>query len=97
MSTIRIQRAHRQTVGALRRAAEAIACRIAQRHDVRWRWQGDSMELTAPPGIAGGTRGRVTIDDADVAIEIHLPLALAPARGMVERRLSAKLDVILGA
>jgi putative polyhydroxyalkanoate system protein len=96
MSTIRIQRAHRQTLSAMRRTAEAIARRIALRHDVRWSWQGDSMELVAPPGLAAGARGRVTLSDADVAIEIHLPLALSPARGMVERKLTAKLDVILG-
>ncbi len=97
MSTIRIQRAHRQTLSAMRCTAEAIARRIEQRHDVRWRWLGDSMELDAPTGIAGGTRGRVTIDDAEVAIEIHLPPALFLARGMVQQRLAAKLDVILGA
>ena len=97
MSTIRILRAHRRTLCAMRTTVEDIARGIEQRHAVRWRWQGDSMELVAPPGIAAGARGRVTIGDADVAIEIKLPLALAAARGMVERRLTAKLHVILGA
>jgi putative polyhydroxyalkanoate system protein len=96
MSTIRIQRAHRLTLCAMRHTVETIARGIEERHAVRWRWHGDSMELVAPPGIAAGARGRVTIDDADVAIEVSLPLALSAARGMVERRLTAKLDVILG-
>jgi hypothetical protein len=119
MSTIRIQRAHQQTVSAMRRTAEDIARRIESRHDVRWRWLGDSMELVAPKGLhdgdaraseclrpslaplpkplAGGTHGRVTIDDAEVRIEIHLPLALTPVRAAVARQVAAKLDVILGA
>ena len=86
MSTIRIQRAHRQTLTALRRTAEAIARRIEQRHDVRWRWMGDSMELTAPPGIAGGARGRDHRRRGRGHRASHLPLALFPARGMVERK-----------
>ena len=92
MATIRIHREHQQTLSALRGTAEAIARRIEARHAVRWQWEGDSMELTA----AIGARGRVTIGAGDVAIEIHLPLALSPARGMVERRVAAKLDAILG-
>ncbi len=96
MPTIHIHRAHRQSLGAMRRFVEATARRIEEKHAVRWRWVGDSMELVAPPGLAAGARGRVTIDEAAVAIEVNLPLALAAARGMVERRLNAKLDVVLG-
>ena len=47
MATIRIHRAHQQTLSDLRGTAEAIARRIQARHAVSWRWQGDSMELTA--------------------------------------------------
>jgi putative polyhydroxyalkanoate system protein len=97
MATIRIRRSHRLPSEHVRRTAEAVARRIEQRHAVRWRWEGDAIELDAPPGPARGARGRVTVGDADVAIEIHLPLALFPLKGMVERRLSAKLDELLGA
>ncbi len=97
MPTIRIQRPHRLSLGEVRGKAESIARRIEQRHAVRWTWQGDSIELTAPAGLASGARGRVTIGAGDVAVEIHLPLALYPARGMVERRITEKLDAILGA
>lgn len=97
MSTIRIRRSHRLPSEHVRRTAENLARRIEVRHAVRWRWEGDAIELHAPPGPASGARGRVTVGDGDVAIEIHLPLALFPLKGMVERRLSAKLDEILGA
>jgi putative polyhydroxyalkanoate system protein len=97
MSMISIRRPHRLSPEDVRCTAEAVAQRIERRHAVRWAWRGDALELIAPPGIAGGARGRVTIGDSDVAIEIHLPLALSPMRRMVERRLSAKLDELLGA
>lgn len=97
MSTIRIRRSHGLPAEHLRRTAETLARRIEQRHAVRWRWEGDAIELHAPPGPASGARGRVTVGEGDVAIEIHLPLSLFPLKGMVERRLSAKLDELLGA
>lgn len=97
MSTIRIRRSHALPSAQVRRTAETLARRIEQRHAVRWRWEGDAIELAAPPGPASGARGRVTVGDGDVAIEIHLPLALFPLKGMVERRIVAKLDEILGA
>ena len=97
MSTIRIRRAHRLSQEHVRRTAEAVARRIEQRHAVRWQWSGDSIELVAPTGPASGARGRVTIGEGDVAIEIHLPLLLSPVRRMVEQRVSAKLDELLGA
>ncbi|MBI4957570.1 MAG: polyhydroxyalkanoic acid system family protein [Myxococcales bacterium] len=95
MSTIRIHRHHAEGSTAVRRKAENIARRIAARHAVSWRWQGDSLELEAPTGLASGTRGRVTIGEGDVAIEIELPLLLRPMRRMVEREVSAKLDAAL--
>jgi putative polyhydroxyalkanoate system protein len=96
MSTIRIHRSHGLPSEQVRRTAEAVARRIEQRHSVRWRWEGDAIELQAPPGPVSGARGRVTVGEGDVAIEIHLPLSLTPLKGMVERRVSAKLDELLG-
>lgn len=97
MSTIRIHRRHELSPSAVRHKAESVARRIEQRHDVRWRWEGDSLELSAPTGLASGTHGRVTIGQRDVAIELHLSLALRPVRRLVERELAAKLEEFLGA
>jgi putative polyhydroxyalkanoate system protein len=96
MSTIRISRPHRLTRDHARRTAEAVARRLEARHPVSWSWQGDSLELSAPAGPARGARGRVTIEDRNLAIELHLPLALFPLRSLVEKRLTAKLDELLG-
>ena len=97
MATIVIRRAHRLSLPEARHTAERLARRVEQRHDVSWRWEGDSIELTAPPGLARGATGRVTLDDDEVAIEIHLPLALRPVKRLVETELRSKLDAVLGA
>lgn len=96
MPTIHIRRAHGLSSAEARSTAEGLARRIEQKHAVRWRWEGDAIELKAPPGPASGARGRVTVAEGAVAIEVHLPLALYALKGMVERRLLAKLDEILG-
>jgi hypothetical protein len=95
MSTIRVERSHTMPVVAVRSKAEAIARRIEARHAVSWAWDGDHMNLVAPDGIASGTRGRVTIGAANVAVELHLPFALRPVRRMVEQQLEARLAALL--
>jgi putative polyhydroxyalkanoate system protein len=97
MATIRIRRSHRLPHAHVRHTAESLARRIEQRHAVVWRWDGDALVLRAPRGPASGASGRVMVGEGDVAIEIHLPLALFPFKGLVERRLAEKLDQILGA
>jgi putative polyhydroxyalkanoate system protein len=97
MATIRIRRSHALPSDHVRRTAESLARRIEQRLAVRWRWDGDAIELHAPQGPASGARGRVTVGNGDVAIEIHLPLSLFPLKVLVERRIVAKLDELLGA
>jgi putative polyhydroxyalkanoate system protein len=97
MATIHIRRAHRLSLAEARTTAEHIARRVAQRHSVTWRWDGDdAIELVAPPGMANGARGRVTLDDQEVAIEVTLPFALRPAKRFVETQLRSKLDAVLG-
>ena len=97
MSSIVIRRPHRLSLAEARDTAERIARRAEARHSATWRWDGDAMELAAPPGPANGARGRVMLDETHVAIEIHLPLALRPVRRFVETQLISRLDALLRA
>lgn len=98
MSTISVRRPHSMGPTEVRVLAERLARHVEQKHDVRWRWTGrDAIELSAPPGPASGATGRVTIGDVEVAIEIHLPVALRPVKRLVQARLQAKLDDVLKA
>ncbi len=95
MPTIRIQRAHAQSPHALRRQAEAVARRLEARHAVRWSFVDNRLGLVAASGVASGARGSVTIGEADVTVELHLPFGLRPMRGFVERELVRRLDELL--
>jgi putative polyhydroxyalkanoate system protein len=96
MGRIFLRRPHRLSAKELRARAESIARRIEQRHDVRWRWEGDRLELNAPTGLARGTSGTVTVGEDHVEIEISLALPLRPVRRMVEGQLRARVDALLG-
>ena len=95
MATILIRRQHKLSYTNLRTRAEAVARRIEQRHNVSWRWEGDSMKLSAPGGLAKGASGTVRVGHQDVHIGIVLPLALRPVRGVVEGPLEERLDALL--
>lgn len=96
MATILIRRPHRLAYDEVRARAEHLARRIEQRFSVLWRWEGEHLTLTAPPGPARGARGVVKLSPGQVDIEIDLPLALRPVRSLVEIKLNDKLDAMLG-
>ena len=95
MPSILIKRPHRLSLAEARARAERVARRAETRHRARWRWEGDAIELSAPPGLAGGARGRVSLDDTHVEIEVYLPLALTPVRRFVESQILLRLDALL--
>ena len=95
MATILLLRSHRLPVSEVRGRLERAARSAEQRHSLSWRWTDNAMEVTPPPGFARGARGRVVVSEADVRVEVDLPLSLRPARGLVESRLRRKLDDLL--
>lgn len=97
MASIRILRTHQLPHEEARARAEYLARRIERRLAVSWRWEGEHMRLSAPPGPASGIRGVVRLTPGEVHIEIDLPLALRPMKGLLEGKLHDKLDTLLGA
>ena len=96
MATISIRRPHRLAHEDVKKKAEALARRIETKHQVSWRWEGENLRLTAPPGPARGATGLVRVTPELVSIDIDLPIFLRPVRRMVESRLLDKLDRLLG-
>lgn len=96
MASISIQRSHRLPHDEARSRAEYLARRIEHRLAVSWRWEGEQMRLIAPPGPASGARGVVRLVPGQVHIEIDLPFALRPMKGLLEGKLRDKLDALLG-
>ncbi len=96
MSAIVIRQKHGLAHDEVRARAEQLARRIEQLLPVTWAWQGDEMTLTAPPGPARGTTGKVRVASDEVHVEVRLPLALSPMRRLVEGKLRQKIDALLG-
>jgi len=96
MATILIRRPHQLSFDEARKRAEILARRIQQRLSVSWRWEGETMRLSAPPGPASGVKGLVSLTPGQVQIEVDLPLALRPVKRMLEDKLHHKLDLLLG-
>lgn len=95
MPTILVRKTHSLPAAEVRGRLERAARSAQQRHQLRWRWEAGALEVAAPPGVAQGASGRVLVGDGDVRVEVHLPLMLRAARGLVETRLVRGLDELL--
>lgn len=96
MASIQILRRHQLSHQEARARAEELARRVERRLAVSWHWEGDSMRLMGPPGLASKAQGVVNLVPGQVQIEIDLPLALRPMKGILEGKLRDKLDLLLG-
>jgi putative polyhydroxyalkanoate system protein len=96
MATIDIRRAHTLDKDEAKKRAEALAKSLEEKMGIRWHWDGDRIRFDAPGGMAKGSSGSVYVDPKDVRVEVDLPFLLRPAKGMVESKISQKLDELLG-
>lgn len=97
MATVLIHHRHNLTDSEVKKKVEAVARSVERRHDVRFRWEGGSMKLSADRGVAKGARGTVRLAKRELQIELVLPLALQPVRSLVEGRVKEQLNAMLGA
>jgi putative polyhydroxyalkanoate system protein len=97
MPMIDFRRKHSLVLDDARAKAEEFARSIENRLGVRWQWEDAlCMKLDAPAGPAKGTTGVVTLGPEDLHIAIQLPRLLGAMKGLVERKLQRKLELMLG-
>lgn len=96
MAQVDIRRANTLGKASAREKTEALAKRLEQKFGIDWRWNGDDLAFHAPQGAAKGTRGTISIHDADIRVQVDLPLLLRAFKGKVEDRVKEELDKILG-
>lgn len=96
MSTIDIRRSNSLGKAAAREKTEALARRMEEKFGLQWSWKGDSLAFQAPKGPAKGTNGTIHVDDANVRVQVDLPLLLRAFKGKVEDRINDELTKILG-
>ena len=95
MATIDISRKHGLDKEEAKKRAEQLAKRLEEKIGIRWRWEGDKITFDAPSGMAKGANGNVSVDGAQIRVEIDLPFMLRPMKGMVEGKVNDKLDQLI--
>lgn len=96
MPDIRLRRRHGLGLAAARRRAEAVAEELERDHahlvqSVDWNDEGTRAEVRGR-----GFRGRFTLSEEEVGIDVELGLLARAFRGRVEQTLAAQLDEHFG-
>ena len=93
MATIDITRAHALAKDEARKKAEELAKSLESKLGISWKWNGDSLEFSAPSGAAKGTKGDVTVTDGNVRVRVDLPMLLRMLKGTIETKGSPSCSV----
>ncbi|MCY1294152.1 putative polyhydroxyalkanoic acid system protein [compost metagenome] len=91
MARINVERSHSLGRTAAREKAEQLAERLAREYDVRYRWNGDTLEFKR-----SGADGRIEVSDDSVRVELNLGLLLSAMSGTIKREIERTLDEKLG-
>ncbi|VXC11571.1 putative polyhydroxyalkanoic acid system protein [Pseudomonas sp. 8Z] len=91
MSRIHVERSHSLGREAAREKAERLAERLASEYDVRYRWNGDTLEFKR-----SGADGQIEVGEDRVRVEVKLGLLLSAMGGMIQREIEQALDKSLG-
>lgn len=96
MATIDIRRSHTLGIEVAKTRAETLAKGMESKLGIRWKWAGDQIKFDAPSGAAKGATGSVSVDDANVRVEIDLPFLLRAVKGTIESRVNDELNKLMG-
>jgi putative polyhydroxyalkanoate system protein len=87
MATIDIRRTHALGLEKAREAAEAVAKRLQDKVEAKWRWVGDEIVFERT-----GAKGRIAVTPSSVHVEIDLSFVLRPLKGKLEQKANQYLD-----
>ena len=87
MSRIRVERSHCLGRESAREKAQHLAERLASEYDVRYRWNGDTLEFKR-----SGADGTIAVGDDSVRVELKLGLLLSALGGTIKREIEQTLD-----
>lgn len=95
MATIDISRTHSLSKDEAKQKAEHLAKGMADKLGLEWKWAGDRIDFEAPSGMAKGAKGKISVGDTTIRVEIDLPLLLRAMKGSVESKVNEKLDKLV--
>ncbi|CAE6949303.1 MULTISPECIES: polyhydroxyalkanoic acid system family protein [Pseudomonas] len=87
MAKIVVERTHSLGRDAAREKAEYLAERLAERYDVRYRWNGDTLEFKR-----SGADGSIDVGDNNVLVKLNLGLLLSALSPTIKREIETVLD-----
>ncbi|MCX7033524.1 MAG: polyhydroxyalkanoic acid system family protein [Arenimonas sp.] len=91
MSQIDIRRKHSRPLKDARAAIERVAEHIAEKFDVEYGWNGNSMEFSR-----GGVDGHIAVSAKEIHVTATLGFLLGAIRGPIEREILRYLDEEFG-
>ncbi|MGE8496687.1 MAG: polyhydroxyalkanoic acid system family protein [Pseudomonas sp.] len=92
MANINIERPHSLGREGAREKAEQLAERLAREYDVRYRWNGDTLEFKR-----SGADGSIVVGEDRVQVQLKLGLLLSAMSGSIKREIEQVLDKSLKA
>jgi putative polyhydroxyalkanoate system protein len=87
MADIDIRRKHSRSLKDARTAIERVAEHIAEKFDVEYGWNGNTMEFSR-----SGVDGHIAVTGKEVHVTATLGFLLMAIRGPIEREIHQYLD-----
>ena len=87
MARITLKRRHNLGREAARGKAEQLAEKLAREYDLRYRWNGDSLEFKR-----SGADGHIAVAEDHVQLQLNLGLLLSAMSGKIKREIEEVLD-----
>ncbi len=88
MPSIDIRRKHSKPLKDARRAVEHVAAKIAERFEVDYAWQGNTLHFER-----GGVDGSIALSKGEVHVTANLSFLLLALRGPIEREIHRQIDI----
>ena len=87
MPSIQISRKHSKTMPQARAAVEKVAKKIAQKFDVDYGWDGDTMNFER-----SGVSGHIELTKGAVKVVVDLSFLLMAIKGPIQSAIEEHLD-----
>ena len=91
MSHIVIHRDHALTLDQARAAAEALAGQLAERYDISYHWQENSLHFER-----SGVSGQIDLEPGVIRVNVRLGFLLVSLKSRLEQEIDRQLDEMLG-
>jgi putative polyhydroxyalkanoate system protein len=87
MPSIDIRREHSKSISDARQAVERVAARIAERFEVDYAWEGDTLHFQR-----AGVDGHIALSKDDVHVKVNLGFLLSMLRAPIEGEIHKQID-----